>query len=108
MTSPSQTADPMQYVSLEAGAVAEQLGVDPSQGLSAEEVRSRLNTAYMVCFFAGGAAGSALAAFGWSRWGWDGACAAGVLLLTLGLAGFAGTAGPGDTGMPASRLAHPG
>src|SRR5205809_107712 len=42
----------------------------------------------MVCFFAGGAAGSGLGAFGWGLWGWPGACGAGVLLLGLGLAGY--------------------
>jgi predicted MFS family arabinose efflux permease len=57
------------------------------------EVRNRLNTAYMVCFFVGGAAGSGLGAFGWSQWGWASACGAGVLLLGVGLAGFAATAG---------------
>jgi predicted MFS family arabinose efflux permease len=57
------------------------------------EVRNRLNTAYMVCFFAGGAAGSGLGAYGWSLWGWAGACGAGVLLLAVGLVGFVVTAG---------------
>ena len=56
------------------------------------EVRNRLNTAYMVCFFAGGATGSGLGAYGWGLWGWPGACGAGVLLLALGLAGFVATA----------------
>ncbi len=57
------------------------------------EVRNRLNTAYMVCFFAGGAAGSGLGAFGWGHWGWAGACGAGVLMLGVGLVGFLTTAG---------------
>src|SRR5205823_219751 len=52
------------------------------------EARNRMNTAYMVCFFAGGSAGSALGAFGWGRWGWGGACGAGVLLLGAGLTAF--------------------
>jgi predicted MFS family arabinose efflux permease len=56
------------------------------------EVRNRLNTAYMVCFFAGGAAGSALGAFGWGHWGWAGACGAGMLLLAVGVFGFLATA----------------
>jgi len=53
-------------------------------GLGAQ-VRSRLNTIYMVMYFTGGAAGSALAGFAWSRWGWDGVC-----ILALGLIGLAG------------------
>ncbi|MES2394060.1 MAG: MFS transporter [Acidobacteriota bacterium] len=51
------------------------------------EARSRLNTIYMTMYFAGGAVGSALAAFAWSRWGWDGVC-----VLALGLVGLAGLA----------------
>jgi predicted MFS family arabinose efflux permease len=49
------------------------------------QVRSRLNTIYMVMYFTGGAAGSALAGFAWSRWGWDGVC-----ILALCLIGMAG------------------
>jgi predicted MFS family arabinose efflux permease len=50
------------------------------------EARSRLNTVYMVSYFLGGSIGSALGAFGWSRWGWSGVCAAGIaqLLVALG------------------------
>lgn len=50
------------------------------------EARGRLNTVYMVMYFAGGALGSALGAYGWSRAGWSGVCAAG---LCLGLAALA-------------------
>ena len=50
------------------------------------EARSRSNTVYMVAYFLGGSFGSALGAFGWSRWGWSGVCAAGIaqLLVALG------------------------
>jgi predicted MFS family arabinose efflux permease len=50
------------------------------------EARSRLNTVYMVSYFVGGAVGSALGAYGWSRWGWAGVCAAGGLQLLIALA----------------------
>jgi predicted MFS family arabinose efflux permease len=50
------------------------------------QVRSRLNTIYMTMYFAGGAAGSALAGFAWSRWGWDGVCI--LALCFIGLAGL--------------------
>ena len=50
------------------------------------EARSRLNTVYMVTYFLGGALGSALGAYGWSRWGWNGVCAAGALQLLVALA----------------------
>ncbi len=50
------------------------------------EARSRLNTVYMVTYFLGGSLGSALGAFGWSHWRWNGVCAAGALQLMLALA----------------------
>jgi predicted MFS family arabinose efflux permease len=49
------------------------------------EARSRLNTVYMVSYFLGGSIGSALGAFGWSRRGWSGVCAAGVAQLLVAL-----------------------
>ncbi len=49
------------------------------------EARSRLNTVYMVTYFLGGALGSALGAYGWSRWQWNGVCAAGALQLLVAL-----------------------
>ena len=48
------------------------------------EARSRLTSAYMVLYFAGGAAGSVSSALLYSHLGWTGVCAAG--------AGFAGAA----------------
>lgn len=47
------------------------------------EAHSRLNTVYMVSYFAGGSLGSALGAWAWSLWRWTGVCAAGLLLLAL-------------------------
>ncbi len=44
------------------------------------EARSRLNTVYMVTYFAGGALGSALGAYGWSIARWNGVCAAGMAM----------------------------
>jgi predicted MFS family arabinose efflux permease len=41
------------------------------------EARSRLNTVYMVSVFIGGAIGSSIGAYAWSRWGWNGTCVAG-------------------------------
>lgn len=49
------------------------------------EARSRLNTVYMVTYFLGGALGSALGAWGWTRWGWNGVCAAGAAQLVAAL-----------------------
>lgn len=55
------------------------------------EARSRLNTVYMVSYFLGGALGSALGAFAWSRWGWNGVCGAGVAQLAVALGARAWT-----------------
>jgi predicted MFS family arabinose efflux permease len=46
------------------------------------QVRSRLNTIYMTIYFAGGAAGSALAGWAWWRWGWNGVCVLALLLIS--------------------------
>jgi predicted MFS family arabinose efflux permease len=50
------------------------------------EARSRLNTVYMVTYFLGGAVGSALGAYGWSKRGWAGVCEAGAMQLVVALA----------------------
>jgi predicted MFS family arabinose efflux permease len=48
-----------------------------------EGARSRLNTIYMIVFFLGGAAGSALSTAAWDRWQWNGVCALGLTFLAL-------------------------
>ncbi|WP_439891183.1 hypothetical protein ACS7SF_00435 [Ralstonia sp. 25C] len=45
--------------------------------------RARLNTVYMVCTFAGGAAGSAIGAAAWGVAAWQGVCIAGFALLAV-------------------------
>ena len=49
------------------------------------EARSRLNTVYMVTYFVGGSLGSALGAYGWTHWRWNGVCAAGAVQLLVAL-----------------------
>jgi predicted MFS family arabinose efflux permease len=51
-------------------------------GLS-PEARNRVTTIYMVTFFLGGAAGSALGAYAWQHWQWAGVCAVGGLMPLL-------------------------
>jgi len=53
--------------------------------------RSRINTVYMTMYFSGGAIGSALASWTWSRWQWNGVCA--LALSLIGLAGLRHAAG---------------
>jgi predicted MFS family arabinose efflux permease len=50
------------------------------------EARSRMNTVYMVTYFAGGALGTAVGTSAWSGHGWAGVCAAGAAFLALALA----------------------
>jgi predicted MFS family arabinose efflux permease len=44
----------------------------------APEARSRINSAYMTCYFIGGAVGSAVSAASYGRWGWHGVCGVGA------------------------------
>jgi predicted MFS family arabinose efflux permease len=48
------------------------------------EARNRLTTVYMVAFFLGGAAGSALGASAWHQWQWGGVCSVGILMPLAG------------------------
>jgi predicted MFS family arabinose efflux permease len=48
-----------------------------------EGARSRVNTIYMIVYFLGGAAGSALSTAAWGRWQWNGVCALSVIMLVL-------------------------
>ncbi|MBN3755852.1 MFS transporter [Paraburkholderia sp. Tr-20389] len=47
------------------------------------EARSRVNTVFMVCYFIGGAAGSAVGAFVWPLFGWVGVSIAGLVFTML-------------------------
>jgi predicted MFS family arabinose efflux permease len=51
----------------------------------APTARSRVNAAYMVCNFAGGALGSAIAGAVYGRWHWAGICVLGAAIGLLGL-----------------------
>jgi predicted MFS family arabinose efflux permease len=47
------------------------------------DARSRVNTVYMVCYFIGGAAGSAVGAVAWHAFGWTGVCGAGLIFAAI-------------------------
>jgi predicted MFS family arabinose efflux permease len=51
----------------------------------APNAQSRIQTAYMSCYFAGGGIGAALGSLAWSRWGWGGVCLAAIAMLILPL-----------------------
>jgi predicted MFS family arabinose efflux permease len=74
------------------GIVILDLGVQAAQILNQSvifrlrpEARSRLNTAYMTCYFAGAVTGSAGLSFAWERGGWGAVSATGAAASTLGL-----------------------
>ncbi|MGN6668920.1 MAG: MFS transporter [Trinickia sp.] len=62
------------------------------------EARSRVNTVFMVCYFIGGATGSAVGAYAWRVFGWLGVCGAGAL--------FACAAAARHLSAPAARASH--
>ena len=66
------------------------------------EVRNRLNTVYMVSYFVGGSAGSAVGSWAWGEAGWAGVCAAGGAFLLAALAIYFMT---GRAGRPSSDRA---
>ena len=59
--------------------------------LPAEE-HNRLNTVYMVTYFAGGSIGSALGVWAWGRWQWLGVCSIGLTAMLLSGAVYSGGA----------------
>jgi predicted MFS family arabinose efflux permease len=87
---------------LAAGVVLLDLGVQGSHVSNLARIhampgaeRSRRNTVYMVSYFAGGAAGTALATLAFSRWGWSGVAAVGAAMPSAALvAWWAGRARP--------------
>lgn len=70
---------------LVAGVVALDAGLQIMQTANQSRVfalrpqaKSRLNTAYMVCYFMGGALGSAAGYLAWQGWRWPGVCMVGL------------------------------
>jgi predicted MFS family arabinose efflux permease len=72
-------------VLLDLGAQANHISNQTRVYALRPEARSRLNTLYMVTYFAGGALGSWAGTGAWSRWGWWGVCACGAALSLAGL-----------------------
>lgn len=72
-------------VLLDLGAQANHISNQTRVYALRPEARSRLNTLYMVTYFAGGALGSWLGTAAWGRWGWTGVCAAGAGLALAAL-----------------------
>lgn len=82
---------PYHVTAIIAGIFLLDLGVQGTQILNQSaiyslrpEARSRLTTAYMTCFFIGGAIGSAVAAAAFTHFGWTGVAVAGGGFGTIG------------------------
>ena len=50
-----------------------------------ESARSRITSAYMTCYFIGGASGSVASTMAWTRYGWNGVCMLGGVLALISL-----------------------
>jgi predicted MFS family arabinose efflux permease len=72
-------------VLLDLGTQANQISNQTRVYSLRPEARSRLNTLYMVTYFAGGAGGSWLGTTAWTHAGWTGVCAAGAALCAVAL-----------------------
>jgi predicted MFS family arabinose efflux permease len=72
-------------VLLDMGTQANQISNQTRVYALRPEARSRLNTLYMVTYFAGGAGGSWLGTTAWTQAGWTGVCAAGATLCMVAL-----------------------
>lgn len=84
---------PHSLAAIVIGVIVLDLGVQGTQILNQSsiyqlrpEARSRLTTAYMTCYFAGGACGSAGAAYAYGQAGWRGVAVMGVTWPVLALA----------------------
>jgi predicted MFS family arabinose efflux permease len=51
-------------------------------------LHSRLNTVYMVTYFAGGSLGSAAGVWAWRQWRWAGVCAVSLAALALAMIAY--------------------
>jgi|HubBroStandDraft_2_1064218.scaffolds.fasta_scaffold13597_4 predicted MFS family arabinose efflux permease len=72
-------------VLLDAGVQASHLANQTVIFGLAPERRNRLNAVYMVSYFVGGAIGTGAASIAWSRGGWAGVCATGIVFALAGL-----------------------
>jgi predicted MFS family arabinose efflux permease len=80
-------------IGLVAGVIILDIGVQAAQISNQSriyalkpEARSRINTVYMVCYFIGGAAGSAVGALAWRSFGWTGVSAVGFAFALIAAA----------------------
>jgi len=77
-------------VGLVAGVIVLDIGLQVAQTPNQSrifalrpEARARVNTIYMVCYFAGGAVGSAAGIVAWQTCGWIGVCITGMMFSAI-------------------------
>jgi predicted MFS family arabinose efflux permease len=70
---------------MDAGAQANQISNQTRIYALAGEMRNRLTSVYMVIFFLGGTAGTAVGSYAWEHAGWNGSCSVGIALTAIGL-----------------------
>jgi predicted MFS family arabinose efflux permease len=71
---------------MDAGAQASQISNQTRIYALSPALRNRINAVYMVCYFFGGALGSALGSWAWAQYQWTGVCISGASLACIGLA----------------------
>jgi len=71
---------------MDAGVQASQISNQTRIYAISAELRNRINSVYMVCYFFGGAVGSAAGSWAWTHFRWTGVCATGSLFGIVGLA----------------------
>jgi predicted MFS family arabinose efflux permease len=71
---------------MDAGVQGSQISNQTRIYAISTELRNRINSAYMVCYFFGGAVGSALGSWAWAQFQWTGVCVVGAVLGCLALA----------------------
>jgi predicted MFS family arabinose efflux permease len=71
---------------MDAGVQASHISNQTRIYALSSELRNRINAVYMVCYFFGGALGSALGSWAWAQYQWPGVCVTGALLASAGLA----------------------
>jgi predicted MFS family arabinose efflux permease len=71
---------------MDAGVQASQISNQTRIYALSPELRNRINAVYMVCYFFGGALGSALGSWAWAQYQWPGVCVTGALLAGAALA----------------------
>lgn len=71
---------------MDAGVQASHISNQTRIYALSSELRNRINAVYMVCYFFGGALGSALGSWAWAQYQWPGVCVTGALLASAALA----------------------